>query len=89
MASSPSVTVSIGADRIGQVERDAGGEAGADVDVARQEFGVAGFEQDVVEGDAVVGEAVLHGEKPPNLGLRGAGRFRVKSRQVAAPFLSH
>ena len=39
------------------------GELGADVDVAGHDLGVAGLEQDVVEGDALIGDAVLHREK--------------------------
>ena len=45
------------------VERDLARELGAGVDLAGQELGVAGLEQDVVEGDALVGDAVVHREK--------------------------
>ena len=45
------------------VERDLGGQMGLDVDLLGQELGVAGLEQDVVEGDALIGDAILHREK--------------------------
>ena len=63
MASSASVTVSMGDERIGMVERDLRGQVGARVNFAGQELGVTGFEQDVVKCDALVGDAVEHREK--------------------------
>ena len=64
MARSLSVTVSIGDERMGRLRRMLRGQLRADVHVARQHVAVAGFEQDVVEGDALVSDPVLHGEAP-------------------------
>ena len=64
MASSLSVTVSIGEETIGMLRRMLRVSCGADVDVAGHDVAVAGLEQDVVEGDALVCDAVVH-ERPP------------------------
>ena len=45
----------------GHIEADIAGELGADVHVARHNVAVRGFKQHVVEGDALVGNPVLHG----------------------------
>ena len=63
------------------------GQLRPDVDLPGQELAVARFEQDVVERDALVGDAVLHREKPPrptgrNRSLPASARFRV-------PFPTH
>ncbi len=60
MASSASVTVSIGAERIGRFSVILGVSRVADVDLPGQQLGVAGLEQDVVESDALIGDTVLH-----------------------------
>ena len=63
MASSASVTRvhRRGEDR--DVQADPRGELRPGVDLVRQQVGVARLEQDVVEGDALVGDAVVHREK--------------------------
>src|SRR5262249_60005600 len=44
----------------GDVEADGGGQLGLDVDVAGDHVAVGGLEQDVVKGDALVSDALLH-----------------------------
>ena len=53
----------------GDVEADVAGQVGAHVHVAGDDFGVGGFQEDIVERDAQVSDAVLHG------GPRFGGRF--------------
>ncbi len=59
------------------VERDPGRQAGPRLDLSREQLGVARFEQDVVEGDALIGDAILHREK-----LRGATRGPYRKRSI-------
>ena len=48
---------------------------GADVDVAGHDVAVAGFEQDVVERDALVRDAVVHGRRLPEVVAEGFPRL--------------
>lgn len=62
----------------GQVQRDPGGELGAGVDLPREQFRVARFQQDVVERDALIGNAILHQGK--SLQARREESERVSNR---------
>ena len=49
----------------GDIEADVAGERRADVHVLGDDLGIPGLQQDVVEGDALVSDAVLHGRRLP------------------------
>ncbi len=42
---------------------DPGGQLRPGIDLVRKQIGIARLEQNVVEGDALVGDAVVHREK--------------------------
>ena len=63
IANSASVTVSIGEERIGNVERDPCGQLRLGVDLMGQQLGIARLKQHVIESDALIGNAVVHREK--------------------------
>jgi len=62
----------------GDIEMDIARQLGADIDVARQHFAVAGFEENVVESDALISDAVLHGE----ISRRGGGFLDIIGARV-------
>ena len=64
MASSLSVTVSIGEETIGMLSRMLRVSCVRTSTSLGQDLAVARLEQDIVEGDALVGDAVLHGLPP-------------------------
>jgi hypothetical protein len=61
MARSLSVTVSIGEETMGRLRSMFAGQLRADVHVARHHVAVTGLEENVVEGDALIGNPILHG----------------------------
>ncbi len=63
MASSASVTVSIGEDRIGMFRPIRAVRCDRVSDLVGEQVGITRLEQDVVESDALVGDAVVHREK--------------------------
>ncbi len=60
MASSLSVTVSIGEETMGMFRRMLRVELRAHVGVLGEDIGVARLEEDIVESDALVGDSILH-----------------------------
>ena len=60
MARRASVTVSMAADRMRDVQADTAGEAGRGIHVARHDGGVAGDEKDVVESECLSKDAHEH-----------------------------